>query len=185
MTDSSAIANARFQLVDRPLVAPGKCAVCGTTERAVVDFGAYVDWFGAIYLCVSCLAEAAATIGMVSANEHAEAVDSASQSFSTYLINHNLMVVDSEWYKRAADLFGGLPISDAYIRVLAHDEDFAQSGNSVPIESESSDEDSGDSSLGDASATGQDDNTVGDSGPSSVSASSSNESDDFGAILKL
>lgn len=191
MTGSS-IANARFQLLDRPLIAPGKCAVCGTTERAVVDFGAYVDWFGAIYLCVSCLTEAAATIGMVSSEEHAKAVGSASQSFSSYLIEHNLMVVSSEWYQRAADLFGGIPVSDAYIRVFADDEDSAQLGAEVPSESAPHDRNDADSEpiesgdiLGNDAPSGQDGDTTIDSGPTSISASTGNESDGLGTILSL
>lgn len=192
MTDSSVIANARFQLVERPLIAPGKCAVCGTTERAVVDFGAYVDWFGAIYLCVSCLAEAAATIGMVSAEEHAEAVNSASQSFSSYLIQYDLMVVDSEWYKRAADLFGSLPISDAYIRIVDSAKDHSLSGAEVSGESGPSNGDSADPStvessniLRDADATGQNRSTTRNKRSASVPASTGDESDGIGSILKL
>lgn len=198
MTDSSAVANARFQLIPRPLVAPGKCAVCGTTERAVVDFGAYVDWFGAIYLCVSCLAEAAATIGMVSGDEYAEAQRVTSQSFSSYLVQHDLMVVDSEWYERAANLFGSLPISDAYARICGGDDFALEIGDQVPSQPElpfsdsnrtngnpESDESSG--PVGNNDSTGQDSSPTSDSRSISFSAGTSDESESngLGAILSL
>lgn len=197
MTGSSAVANARFQLMDRPLIAPGKCAVCGTTERAVVDFGAYVDWFGAIYLCVSCLAEAAATIGMVSADEYAEAQRVTNQSFSAYIEQNDLMVVDSEWYNRASDLFGALPISDAFIRVCGGSETVLEFREPVPIQpalpfgendgnADSAEQDKSASPVGDKPANGQSNKSTRKRRPTSVPANSSDESDDgIGPILSL
>lgn len=60
--------NSRFRVLDAPIVAPGKCAVCGsssTEDRKYVDFGFQLDWFGAIYLCTICLTEAALSIDLV------------------------------------------------------------------------------------------------------------------------
>ena len=197
MTDSSAVANARFQLVPRPLVAPGKCAVCGTTERAVVDFGAYVDWFGAIYLCVSCLAEAAATIGMVSGDEYAEAKRLTSQSFSSYLLQNDLMVVDSEWYERAANLFGSVPVSDAYIRICGGTETVLEFREPVSIQpplpfgedngtSDSPESDEFTSASGNDADSGQGNKPTRKRRSTSVPANPSDESDDgIGPILSL
>lgn len=192
MTDPS-VANARFQLLDRPLTLPGKCAVCGTADRSVVDFGADVDWFGAIYLCVSCLTEAAATIGMVSAERVSVAEQQAGQFIRDYLIDNDLMVVSSEWYERAADLFGGLPVSDAYIGLPDRIEDSGPAREEVsgqlelPIgevdgtNGESAVSES-DSPVGTDEPTGQNDSPASSKRPARVSKRTSNDTELAGII---
>lgn len=59
------VINGRFQFLDRPSVLPGKCAVCGSVERPVVDFGMQLDFYGAVLLCVDCIKEAASLIAKV------------------------------------------------------------------------------------------------------------------------
>lgn len=50
----------RIQIVDAPPAAPGHCAICGTTQGPMVDFGMNVEFFGVIYFCVAgCLVELA------------------------------------------------------------------------------------------------------------------------------
>ena len=51
-------ANRRFHYVEPPFPLPGKCAVCGNVRRPVIDFGANVDPYGAVLLCIACVAEA-------------------------------------------------------------------------------------------------------------------------------
>lgn len=50
------------------LLFPGSCCVCGngTNPAGYVDIGVYFDYEGQVYLCISCLTEAAETGGMLS-----------------------------------------------------------------------------------------------------------------------
>lgn len=57
--------NGRFRLLDKPVAMPGKCSVCGSVEREVLDFGLDVEFYGAVVICVSCLTEAAGLLDMV------------------------------------------------------------------------------------------------------------------------
>lgn len=50
----------RIQVVDAPPAAPGKCAVCGTTQGPMVDIGMNLEFYGVVYFCVdNCLVELA------------------------------------------------------------------------------------------------------------------------------
>lgn len=50
------------------LMFPGICCVCGsgTREEGYVDIGVYYEYEGQMYLCLTCLTEAAETGGMLS-----------------------------------------------------------------------------------------------------------------------
>jgi hypothetical protein len=50
-------ANSRFRYVEPPFPLPGKCAVCGNVKRPAVDFGASIDPYGAVLICIACVAE--------------------------------------------------------------------------------------------------------------------------------
>lgn len=47
------------QIVDRPLLIPGKCSGCGAADnsdgRKFVDTGIFIDYYGAVYICVPCI----------------------------------------------------------------------------------------------------------------------------------
>lgn len=52
----------RFTVYDRPHALPGKCCVCGASDRPVVDFGRDVEWdngYGRAYFCEDCIKQAA------------------------------------------------------------------------------------------------------------------------------
>lgn len=50
----------RIQVVDAPPAAPGHCALCGTTQGPMVDFGMNMEFYGVIYFCIeNCLVELA------------------------------------------------------------------------------------------------------------------------------
>jgi hypothetical protein len=58
----------RFRILDTPILTPGTCALCmspGGDGRQFVDFGKQLDWYGAVYFCTFCVAEAAKLIGMM------------------------------------------------------------------------------------------------------------------------
>lgn len=56
----------RFTLLDRPVRSPGKCLICGSAERAVVDMRMDLEasdlqgfrTLATLYLCTDCLTEA-------------------------------------------------------------------------------------------------------------------------------
>lgn len=57
----------RFRVTKMPILAPGTCILCkssGGDERAFIDFGMQLDWFGAVYFCTECITEAAKLIGL-------------------------------------------------------------------------------------------------------------------------
>jgi hypothetical protein len=58
--------------MERPAAFPGKCAVCGSVNKPVIDFGSSIDFtdpsingYGVVYLCVDCVVEAAMQTGLV------------------------------------------------------------------------------------------------------------------------
>lgn len=67
---TEASVNSRFQLIDRPVKAPGKCTVCGASDRPVIDIRMDLEaidikeWVVdiTVYFCVLCLTECATTI---------------------------------------------------------------------------------------------------------------------------
>lgn len=60
----------RFQILDEnQLIAPGSCAVCGTHRGKFIDFGSSLEFYGAIYFCVTCLTDAASQLDFHSPQE--------------------------------------------------------------------------------------------------------------------
>lgn len=53
----------RFHYLQRPQLAPGCCAICGSGKRPVVDFQMQVEFYGAVYFCVECIVSAASITG--------------------------------------------------------------------------------------------------------------------------
>lgn len=50
----------RIQIQEAPMAAPGHCALCGTTQGPVVDFGMEMEFYGVIYFCIdNCLVQLA------------------------------------------------------------------------------------------------------------------------------
>ena|SRR3990170_6848354 len=50
----------KFQVMDLPIMAPGKCSNCGGTrigDRKYVDFGLTLEYYGIVYLCTLCIKE--------------------------------------------------------------------------------------------------------------------------------
>lgn len=50
----------RFQVVRMPLMAPGCCSCCGSSDpaRTYLDFGMTLEFHGVVYFCHLCLTEA-------------------------------------------------------------------------------------------------------------------------------
>jgi hypothetical protein len=98
----------RYKLLERPVALPGRCVTCGAVDRPVVDTNWNIDMFGAVYFCVSCLAEVARVIGMVPALEVQEAEANSAKAFHDYLVKHNLKVVGNEQFQYWADTLSNL-----------------------------------------------------------------------------
>lgn len=57
----------KYRVLAVPDVSPGKCANCGASKndgRKYIDFGLHVDWYGAVYLCGTCLQDVAREMGL-------------------------------------------------------------------------------------------------------------------------
>lgn len=53
----------RFHIIPaNRLPAPSKCWCCGSSSRPCVDWGSDIQFMGAVLLCITCLAEAAALL---------------------------------------------------------------------------------------------------------------------------
>lgn len=93
----------RFQIVERPYVSPGKCVVCGATDRPVVDWNMDIEDYGTIYICLECGAELARSLGFVSPDEVAAIKLEAGQSISNYLAQTEQKVISDELYLALSD----------------------------------------------------------------------------------
>ena len=71
---SESVINGRFKYSEKPMALPGKCAVCGSVERPVVDFGADVDGYGAVLICSDCIKSAAELVSLVEGNVQTQVV---------------------------------------------------------------------------------------------------------------
>lgn len=53
------------------LMHPGSCCVCGSgnNEEGYLDIGVYYDYEGQVYLCMTCVEQAAVTVGLLNRGE--------------------------------------------------------------------------------------------------------------------
>lgn len=60
-----------MQILPHPLVLPGKCSLCGSSDntdgRKYIDIGFEIDFYGVIYFCTHCFSQIADAIGFSSA----------------------------------------------------------------------------------------------------------------------
>jgi len=165
----------RFQLLERPLASPGNCAVCGTTAHQVVDFGLNIDFYGAFYLCVRCLAEGAAQIDMVPRKEVTELEEKAGQSLHSQLMQRELTAVSNEFYESCFNLFSRFPAAVYDPDVPSDDEVDGSAGEEVPDFPVGNESIEPDSDGADASDSGQDSDNASSERSVSVPTDSSDE----------
>lgn len=154
--------HSRFKLLDRPVVIPGKCVVCGAVDRPVVDFQFSMEYYGVVYFCVFCLAEVATVIGMVDGKLLEAAETDSARQFRDYIQSNDLKVITNEQYLSWSDLIGRLHVAFVTPDLgswLSMDETATQTESTT-------DEDA-------SRAIEQEFNFTLDEGPTSVSASSS------------
>ena len=167
----------RFQVTERPLVTPGKCAVCGAVDRPVVDFNMTLQFYGAVLLCTTCLTEAGHAIGLVPYSDVQRLEESLAQSLTDQLKARNLKVLTDEQFDVVSDAVGHL--SDVLLFACASDS-YMVAGSSTEDESAIFEDpfgNDGESENSEPGATGsieQDDNAAVGEGPISVPDDSSN-----------
>ena len=162
----------RFQILDRPLRHPGKCAVCGSATKPVVDMGITIMGYGVVYFCVEDLTDLASVIGMVSESDVSGLRLAAEQSFDEYLTTRNLKVVTNEWYDSITSAVGGLLAVADDPGIYFHSSADGSAGTEVPEDAGQHD----DAPVADNTLAGQDSIVAVEEGPASVSADSSDGS---------
>jgi len=152
--------SSRFAVLDRPMLPPGVCAVCGSPSNPVIDFNLSVEWFGVVYFCLVCLNAAAEKAGLYEARQ-------IQVKLNRDLVG-NLAVLAAnltEIKEAEADVLSGF---DRFNRVL----NLLLSLNGVPTEIPTDDTEAEPTEL---SSDGQSDNAIIDEGSSSVPSDSSDD----------
>lgn len=101
----------RFQLLDKPIAAPGKCAVCGSVSKPVIDFNFNLDWYGAVYFCVECMQSAARTLNLVPAAEYASLAQENADVIIKFCEENSFVIVTREQYEQYKSFIGFLATS--------------------------------------------------------------------------
>lgn len=161
----------RFQIVERPYVHPGKCCVCGCTDRPCVDIGLDVDDYGVVYFCIPCLTEAANVIGLVPEQRVHEAELAAGQSISDYLKARELSVVTNGQLDTLRNSI--VSLSSAIVPVVFGD--VPDSSEPTGTDAESVDHADAEGSEGHEASSGQGGKSARGRRSSSVPADSSND----------
>lgn len=101
--------NSRFQIIPSPLLSPGKCMVCGTPNRPVVDFNLELNVNGyafRVYVCILCMQDADSQVtGYL---ESIGEVKSGADTLASYLTTNNLKVISDEHYDNLVFWASGL-----------------------------------------------------------------------------
>lgn len=113
MTEQGFPVTSRFRIMDSPIVLPGKCSVCGTVDRPVIDFNTTIPMYGAILICFSCISEAARGVGMIDKVELEMAQENLVQSLAQQLDYAGMIGVPRERYDAIIMAVTGL--SDAIL----------------------------------------------------------------------
>lgn len=58
------LVQSRIKVFNRPPSSPGKCAVCGSSNKPVIDIGLDVDFYGVVYFCNECATQIGKAVGM-------------------------------------------------------------------------------------------------------------------------
>lgn len=145
---SEAMINGRFRYLERPAIAPGKCAVCGAVDRPVVDIGLDLDFYGVVYFCVDCLGEASRV-----ANAHATDTVPQAVPLSTLLdfeaVNEYLRSVSKSLDRVTAilpDHYFDVPDDEDGTELSVEDAERTDRSNSEPVSDAQGDGGSGNES---------------------------------------
>jgi hypothetical protein len=172
----------RFTLLPQPVVAPGKCAVCGAVDKPVVDFNMTIEFYGAILICANCIREAASGVGMVSESDLIDSQKELAQSVEEHLANRNMRAVSNDFLYTLNGILTSvsdyiLPSSDSDSDVVGE-----QTTPAEPTLFDDSATDELDSTTDESSAVGsiaEDNNAAVGEGPVSVPASNEHGSNVF------
>lgn len=147
----------KVQIIDRPLVKPGKCANCGSATKPVIDIGLTVEWFGRLYICTDCAKEIAYAIGFVPQAELLEVQLASSQSFEEEIITRELVAVPNESIRSLLNVVDDIRNITGFrgdIVPLAESEPLGETSGTGTQGESPSDSDSDSDSSGDSTITG-------------------------------
>jgi hypothetical protein len=73
MSETS-VASARVQHIERPIVSPGVCGICGKDKhpKGFVDPRLDFEWYGTLYFCADCVVDLAAPFGYITEETYAD-----------------------------------------------------------------------------------------------------------------
>jgi hypothetical protein len=134
----------RIQVLDVPIMAPGKCTICGSDGgdgRKFIDYGHQLDWYGAVYFCSYCIKECAQAVEFIPV----EAFDKLHTDFRELQVQHDKILNENKALRNAlSTLLDGNESADS--------SNVSSSGN--PVDSVSNTESAGNTN---------EDNVLGDS----------------------
>ncbi|MFF5977072.1 hypothetical protein ACFY7C_36830 [Streptomyces sp. NPDC012769] len=104
----------RVQILETPILAPGKCVLCGSAggdHRKFIDLGMKIDFYGRVYFCSYCIQEVLQKLEYVTA----ENFDNLHDSYRSLNTEYDRLKVEHEAVKNAlnnllsSSTFGELP----------------------------------------------------------------------------
>jgi len=88
-------AGERIRVLSRPIVAPGKCVVCGHTgtndtgdpqEVLFFDFSFDIDYYGRVYFCTQCMVQMMGSLGFITPTQAEQLRDKVAEQESELIV---------------------------------------------------------------------------------------------------
>jgi hypothetical protein len=116
ITTYAQLESSRISILDAPILAPGICVLCGssnTEDRKYADTGITVDFIGVIYFCTFCLRETANRLGCATAEQTKQLEDELDAARQTILEFQSQKAAydDAISTLRSTGLFSGTDLS--------------------------------------------------------------------------
>lgn len=103
--------NARVKVLARPFPSPGKCAMCGAVDRAVVDLGFDIRGYGTVMFCTVCVTEIGEAVELVPSSKVIDTERAVGDLVKDYLEARNLTAVDSGYINGLNNFFSTADIN--------------------------------------------------------------------------
>lgn len=103
----------KFKLVAKGYLAPpASCLTCGNgnCEEGYIDCGAYVDYYGQVYLCWFCAIQLAETFGCVIPEDVAKMEATLTEALNSRTALESELETANERLAAYSLLYGGLPV---------------------------------------------------------------------------
>lgn len=153
----------RIQVLPRPIMSPGKCIVCGSADREVIDFGMDLEYYGVPYFCCACIIEAATKFDVVPGEHYRKLEDELNVlKANTEKVQQYVDDLSSDIARSSADFLnriGNLRNSEIKSEPVTNNQEPSNSSRR--------------SSKNTKSASGQNDSVIVSEGPDDVSTDTS------------